>query len=40
TCNNVTFFALLDNAFNEDYEDVLGFSTRGRNIKLGLKLNF
>lgn len=40
TCSNVTFFALLDNAFNEDYEDVLGFSTRGRNIKLGLRLNF
>lgn len=40
TCNNVTFFALLDNAFNEDYEDVLGFSTRGRNVKLGLRLNF
>ena len=40
TCSNVTFFALLDNVFNEDYEDVLGFSTRGRNVKLGLRLNF
>ncbi len=37
---HLTIFGALDNAFNEDYEDIYGFSTRGRNIKLGLKLNF
>jgi len=38
--NHLTIFALMSNIFNEDYEDVYGFSTRGRNIKLGVKLNF
>lgn len=38
--NHLTIFGSLNNAFNEDYEDIYGFSTRGRNIKLGLKLNF
>ncbi|MCF6278948.1 MAG: TonB-dependent receptor [Flavobacteriaceae bacterium] len=37
---HLTVFGSLDNAFNENYEDVYGFSTRGRNIKLGIKLNF
>ena len=40
TFNHLTLFALLSNAFNEDYEDVLGYSTKGRNIKMGLRLNF
>jgi len=38
--SHLTVFGSLNNAFNEDYEDVYGFSTKGRNIKLGLKLNF
>lgn len=38
--NHLTLFALVSNVFNEDYEDVYGFSTRGRNFKFGLKLNF
>lgn len=37
---HLTIFGALDNAFNEDYEAIYGYSTRGRNIKLGLKLNF
>lgn len=40
TINHLTLFGLLSNVFNEDYEDVLGYSTKGRNFKLGLKLNF
>jgi len=38
--DHLTVFALFSNIFNEDYEDVYGFSTRGRNFRLGLKLNF
>ena len=36
----VTFFGSLSNIFNEDYEETLGYSTRGRNFKLGLRLKF
>ncbi|MDT0552043.1 TonB-dependent receptor plug domain-containing protein [Urechidicola vernalis] len=40
TFNHLTLFALASNLFNVDYEDVLGYSTKGRNFKLGLRLNF
>lgn len=36
----VTFFGTLSNMFNEDYEETLGYSTRGRNFKLGIRLQF
>ncbi|MDY0779661.1 TonB-dependent receptor plug domain-containing protein [Tenacibaculum sp. IB213877] len=36
----VTLFGSVTNLFNEDYEDVLGYSTRGRNYKLGIRLQF
>lgn len=36
----VTFFGSVTNLMNEDFEEVLGFSTRGRNYKLGVRLNF
>ena len=36
----VTFFGSVSNIFNEDYEDVLGYSTRGRNYKVGVRLQF
>ena len=36
----VTFFGNISNILNEDYEETLGFSTRGRNFKLGLRLKF
>ncbi|WP_340198960.1 TonB-dependent receptor plug domain-containing protein [Ascidiimonas sp. W6] len=32
-------FANVANIFNEDYLEVIGFSTRGRNIRLGFSLN-
>ncbi|GAB1309104.1 TonB-dependent vitamin B12 receptor [Urechidicola sp. KH5] len=40
SCQNVTFLASLNNAFNEDYVDVLGYTTKGRNVLLGVRLNF
>lgn len=36
----VTFFGSVSNVLNEDYDDILGYSTRGRNYKLGLRLSF
>lgn len=36
----VTLFGAVTNLLNEDYDDILGFSTRGRNFKLGLRLQF
>lgn len=36
----VTFFGGITNMLNEDYDDILGFSTRGRNYKIGVRLNF
>lgn len=34
----VTLFGAVTNLFNEDYEDILGYSTRGRNYKVGMRL--
>lgn len=34
----ITLFGAVTNLFNEDYEDILGYSTRGRNYKLGMRL--
>ena len=36
----VTFFGAVTNILNEDYDDILGFSTRGRNFKIGVRLQF
>tara|TARA_R110001599_G_scaffold98330_3_gene252768 strand:- start:1028 stop:2974 length:1947 start_codon:yes stop_codon:yes gene_type:complete len=38
--NMVTFFGSVSNLLNEDYEETLGYSTRGRNFKLGIRLQF
>ncbi|WP_299061121.1 TonB-dependent receptor [uncultured Polaribacter sp.] len=38
--DTVTFFAAVTNLLNEDYDDVFGYSTRGRNYKLGVRLQF
>ncbi len=32
-------FAGITNLFNEDYHEILGYTTRGRNINLGLNIN-
>ena len=36
--NKVTFFAGLDNILNEAYEDIPGYATKGRNVRLGFQL--
>jgi vitamin B12 transporter len=36
----VTLFGSLTNVFNEDYEETLGFNTRGRNFKVGVRFQF
>ena len=36
----VTLFAAATNLLNEDYDDVFGYETRGRNYKIGLRLQF
>ncbi|WP_299052662.1 TonB-dependent siderophore receptor [uncultured Polaribacter sp.] len=38
--NTVNLYAAVTNLLNEDFDDILGFSTRGRNYKVGVRLNF
>ncbi|MCF2873893.1 MULTISPECIES: TonB-dependent receptor plug domain-containing protein [unclassified Tenacibaculum] len=38
--DNIRLMFNVSNIFNEDYQEVLGFSTRGRNFKFGLGFNF
>lgn len=38
--DTVTFFAAITNVLDEDYDDILGFSTRGRNYKIGVRFQF
>lgn len=37
--NRMTVFAAVSNVFNEDFVEVVGYNTRGRNFKLGLNIN-
>jgi vitamin B12 transporter len=37
--NKVVFFAGIDNVLNEDFNELLGFVSKGRNVRLGFKLN-
>ena len=36
--NKIKFFGGLDNILNEDYIDVPGYATKGRNVRLGFQL--
>tara|TARA_R110001632_G_scaffold1883_4_gene8475 strand:+ start:19581 stop:21530 length:1950 start_codon:yes stop_codon:yes gene_type:complete len=36
----VLFFGSVTNLFNEDYQETIGFNTRGRNYKLGIRVRF
>ncbi len=36
----VTLYANVTNILNEDYQEIFGFSTRGRNYKLGFRFQF
>ncbi len=38
--NRLKLSASISNVFNEEYTEVIGFTTKGRNYKLGLRLNF
>ncbi|SHI70542.1 TonB-dependent receptor plug domain-containing protein [Aquimarina spongiae] len=37
---HVSLFAAIENITNEDYQEIFGFSTRGRNARFGLNLDF
>ena len=37
--NRMTVFVAVSNVFNEDFVEVVGYNTRGRNFKLGLNIN-
>ncbi|GAL67541.1 TonB-dependent receptor [Jejuia pallidilutea] len=37
--NKLKLFVDVTNVFNEDYFEILGYTTRGRNVSLGLNLN-
>ncbi|NVK51489.1 MAG: TonB-dependent receptor [Flavobacteriaceae bacterium] len=36
----VTVFGTVSNLLNEDYEETIGYNTRGRNVRIGVKLQF
>jgi vitamin B12 transporter len=38
--NRLALFASVTNLFNEEFQEIFGFSTKGRNYKIGLQLNF
>ncbi len=38
--DTIGFFFALDNVFNETYVEVTDFTTRGRNMRLGMRLQF
>ena len=38
--DTITFFGAITNVLDEDYDDILGFSTRGRNYKIGVRFQF
>lgn len=38
--NRMTVFAAATNILNKDFYEVIGYTTRGRNFKLGLNINF
>ena len=38
--DTVTLFGAVTNFLDEDYDDVFGYSTRGRNYKIGIRLQF
>ena len=38
--NKLKVFVTVNNLFNEDYSEILGFTTQGRNASLGFNLKF
>ncbi len=37
-CNQLSIFASVDNLLNEDYVEILNYTTKGRNFRLGMRL--
>ena len=37
--NTLKLFATITNVFNEDYLEIIGFTTKGRNVSLGLNIS-
>lgn len=37
--NRMTLFANISNIFNEEYEELFGYSTKGRNVNIGFNLS-
>ena len=38
--NRLQVFGAVTNIFNEDFQEVIGYNSRGRNFKLGLNFMF
>ncbi|MDA9234260.1 TonB-dependent receptor plug domain-containing protein [Polaribacter sp.] len=38
--DTVTFYGSVTNLFNEDFQEIAGYTTRGRNYKIGVRLQF
>lgn len=38
--DTVTFYGSVTNLFNEDFQEIAGYTTRGRNYNIGLRLQF
>ncbi len=38
--SKVLFFGSITNLLNEEYEETIGFNTRGRNFKMGIRIQF
>ena len=38
--NRLTVFAQINNIFNKDYIETIGYTTKGRNVKIGLDFTF
>jgi len=38
--DNVRIYGTLTNITNEDYQEIFGFSTRGRNARVGIAIDF
>ncbi|WP_062057879.1 TonB-dependent receptor plug domain-containing protein [Aquimarina longa] len=38
--DNLSIYGTMDNITNEDYQEIFGFNTRGRNVRIGFNLKF
>ena len=38
--NKITFYGSITNVFNENFQEIAGFTARGRNYNLGFKIQF